>query len=579
MARRGSSAPSVDPTPADVSAEWRELLCLLPGYDPFAQAAGCWFDAEAAQRALDFFPECLRHVEGDLAGQPFRLERWQQSIIANLFGWKRRNDRGQVVRRYREMFLEVPRKNGKTPLCAGIGLYVLFCDPEIGQQDYIAAGTREQAGMLFRQAKGMVEQEDELNDRCHIYGGKAEAGQSRSIVCEEFNSFLRVISADAPGKHGGTSHLVIIDELHVQPNRDLVDTLSTSFASENRKEPLFINVTTAGHDRATVCYEKYKKACKVRDNPGDPAKPGYDPAFLPVIYETKADDDWTSEEVWRKANPNLGVSVSLEYLRRECQTAQETPDYENTFRQLHLNQWTEQACRWLSMAAWDACGRLAVWQEWEREQRARLKGRPCYGGLDLASTSDLSGFGLLFPESDGCYTLLVRYWVPIATVRKRVKADGVRYDTWVRLGAIKATDGDWCDYNVVEEDIKKDAEEYRIAGVNFDPKEASMLAQKLIGDGLDMFPFVQCFTRYNEPVKLFEQLVNEGKILHGNNPVLSWNAGNVALDRNIAGLRLPSKGKSGDGIDGIVAAVMALELHMLKPIKELEWYKPGSLLS
>jgi phage terminase large subunit-like protein len=556
-----------DPAPDAATPEWRDLLCLLPGYDPFAQAAGCWFDVKEAEHALAFFPECLRHIEGAVAGQPFRLERWQQSVIANLFGWKRRNAAGRAVRRYKEVFLEVPRKNGKTPLCAGIALYVLFCDSEFGQQNYIAAGDRKQAGKMFRHCKGMIEQEPEMANRCRPYGGKGESGQSRSIVCDATNSFLLVISADAGGEHGGNSHLVIIDELHVQPNDDLVRVLTTSFASENREQTLFINVTTAGFDRHSICYKKYTEACRIRDNAGDPAAIGWDPAFLPVIYETKPEDDWTLEATWQKANPNLGVSVSLAYLQRECGKAQETPDYENTFRQLHLNQWTEQASRWLSMAAWDRCGPAppVPWADWYAAQRQRLAGRRCYGGLDLASTIDLTAFVLLFPEDDGGYTLLPRFWVPTETVRKRVRADGVRYDTWVRLGLLTATDGDWCDYNVVQADIKREIGLYDCVGVNFDPKECSMLAQKLIADGVAMTPFPQSFTRYNEPVKLFEQLVNEGKIFHGGNPVLQWMAASVALERNIAGLRLPSKGKSGEKIDGIVAAVMAIELAMLHP--------------
>jgi phage terminase large subunit-like protein len=549
--------------PIKVSATWRDLLGSLPGYDPFAQAEGCWFDAEAAQLAIDFIEQCIRHVEGDLAGKPFLLEPWQKAIVANLFGWVRKDELGRTVRRYREVFIMVARKNGKTPLIAAIALCVLFCSGEIGQQGYIAAGDREQAGMLFRQAKGMVEQEPELASRCHIFGGRAEAGQSRSIVRESENSFLRVISADAKTKHGGNTSVAIVDETHVQPNRDLIDVLETSMASANRKNPLFINITTAGHDRQSICYEKYTKACRVRDNGGDKEKPGYDPTFLPVIYETKAEEDWRDEKVWARANPNLGVSVSLDYLRSKCQQAQEFPDFENTFRQLHLNQWTEQATRWLSMAAWDACGAVPVDAE-------ALRGRPCWGGLDLASTRDLTAFVLVFPEDDGGYTLLPRFWVPEDTVRQRVKADGVRYDTWVRLGLLAQTPGDWCDYGVVERDILQWCERYDVQEIAFDPKEASMLAQRLMDAGLTLVKFVQSFSNYNEPVKLFEQLVGEGKLYHGNHAVLNWNAANVALDRNIAGLRLPSKVKSGDKIDGIVAALMALARVMIRA-------EPGSV--
>jgi phage terminase large subunit-like protein len=555
-------------TPDKIPAKWRKLLLLIPGYDPFAMTTGCRVDPDAAQLAIDFFPECLRHIEGDLARQPFVLEDWEKAILANLFGWKRLDAKGRIVRRYREAFLMVARKNGKTPFTAGIAIFVTFCEDELGQQNYIAAGEREQAGKLFRQAKGMVEQEPELMDRCRIYGGKAEAGQSRSIVIEEKKSFLRVISADAAGEHGGNTHLAIIDELHVQPTRELVDVLQTSFASENRKEPLFINITTAGHDRQSVCFEKYSYACKVRDNGGDPDKPGYDPAFLPVIYETPLEDDWTKEESWRKANPNLGVSVSLDYLRAECKRAQEIPDYENTFRQLHLDQWTQQAIRWLPFFKWLECGKTPV------DPKA-LEGRECYAALDLASTKDTVALVLLFPD-DGGYSLLPFFWVPEAEITRRSLAKTAPYATWVRHGFLKATGGDWCDYTIVEKDILDLHAKYPIRELAYDPKEASMLAQKLIEAGLKLFAFEQSFKNYNEPVKLFEQLVGQGKLRHGNHPVMNWMAENVALDRNVAGLRIPSKGKSGDKIDGIAAGVMALGRAMLNPASD-DWYTPGCL--
>jgi phage terminase large subunit-like protein len=553
VARQDSSKTS------DVPKKWRELLGLLPGYDPFAQAKDCWFEPEKAQKVIDFFAECLKHVEGDMAGKPFVLERWQQAIVANLFGWQRLDSAGRQVRRYREAFIMVPRKNGKTPLVAGIALFVLFCDPEIGQQDYIAAAEREQAGMLFRQAKGMVEQEPEMNARVRIYGGKAEAGQSRSIVREETNSFMRVVSADARTKHGGTSHLVVVDETHVQPNRDLIDVLTTSFASENRKQPLFINLTTAGHDRQSICYEKYQEARRVRDNGGDELRPGHDPTFLPVIYETLPDADWTSEETWRQANPNLGVSVSLDYLRRECKKAQEIPDYENTFRQLHLDQWTEQATRWLSMTKWDACGKVPVCEQ-------ELEGRSCFGAFDLASTQDLTAAVLVFSDADGSITLLPRFWVPEDMVRRRDLAKESYYRAWERAGLITVTPGDWCDYTIVKRDILDWNRRFFVRKWVFDPREASMLAQQLLDEGATVEPFTQSFANYNEAVKHFEQLVGEVKVRHGNHPVLNWNAQNVMLAHNAAGLRMPSKGSSAAGkIDGIVAALMAHGAEMTDP--------------
>jgi phage terminase large subunit-like protein len=336
--------------------KWEKLLRLVPGYDAIATCEDAWFDPEIAERMLDFFPECLHHIEGELYGEPFKLEAWQQAVVANIFGWQRLDTRGRQVRRYREVLLYVARKNGKSPLCAGICLLVLFADRERGQQNYIAAGEREQAGNLFRYAKGMVDLDEDLSARCRIYGGNAAAGQAKSIVIEDEFSFLRVISADSETKHGGTTHLAIIDELHVQASRNLVDVLRTSTASANRPEPLTIYITTADFDRVSICNEVYDEATKVRDGRIKRA------SFLPVIYEApKLRDgqelDYTlpqvyqDRKIWALANPNLGVSVSLDYLQIESERAKETPAYLPTFLRLHLNVRTRQASLWLDMTA------------------------------------------------------------------------------------------------------------------------------------------------------------------------------------------------------------------------------------
>jgi phage terminase large subunit-like protein len=242
------------------------------------------------------------------------------------------------------VFLYVPRKNGKTPLSAGICNYVLFCDGEPGAQIYSAAAEKEQAALLYRHAVGMITQEPELDSRARIYKGHKSV-----VLKDDPGSVFKVLSADADTKHGGNSHLVLIDELHAQPNRELVDVLQTSMASANRPQPLLVHITTADFDRESICNEKHDYACKVRDGIIE------DESFLPIIYEVTKDDDWKDERVWHKANPNLGVSVSLDYLRRECKRAQDTPTYENTFKRLHLNLKTQNDVRWLQLDRWDAC--------------------------------------------------------------------------------------------------------------------------------------------------------------------------------------------------------------------------------
>jgi phage terminase large subunit-like protein len=368
----------------------------------------------------------LRHIEGAMYGEPFELEPWQEAVVGNLFGWKRRDAKGREIRRYRKLFLFVPRKNGKTPLAAGIGLYVLFCDPERGQQGYVAAADREQAGMLFRHAKGMVEFEPELDHRAVIYGGTAPAGQSKSIVRSFDGSFLRVISADADSKHGGNLSIGIVDELHAQPNRKLVDVLVTSMASANRPQPLLIYITTADYDRPSICNEEYDYAAKVRDGIVE------DVSYLPVIYEATKNDDWTSEEAWQTSNPNLGVSVSGDYLRAECRRAQENPAFENEFKRLHLNIRTEQSVRLIQLAQWDACDGPV--------ELDRLAGQPAFAAMDLSTVDDLSALCLVWRDLDE-YLAKLWLWLPRATAERRQRQDRVEYLTWAQQGLIEVNEG------------------------------------------------------------------------------------------------------------------------------------------
>lgn len=553
-----------------ISAKWQKLLRLIPGYDPFRDSAGCWFDESEASRAVDFFPELLRHVEGAMSGKPFHLEDWQKSIIGNIFGWKTTDELGREVRRFREVFLYVARKNGKTPLVAGIAAFVFFCDDEAGQQNYVAAGEREQAGMLFRQIRGMVDQEPLLSERCQVYGGNASAGQSKSLVREADGSFLRVISADASGKHGGNTHLAIIDELHVQPNRELVDVLQTSMASANRRQPLMISITTADYARPSICNQKYDHACKVRDGIFK------DPAFLPVVYECLPQDDWTDEKVWWKANPNLGTSVSLKYLKRECERARQQPEYENTFKRLHLNIRTEQANRIISMEAWNACE--------AKFEIATFGRRPVFAGLDIGATSDFTAFVLMFPEDDGqmvmvpvrmdepdgekqpvlrrSYWMKPYFWLPSIPVRRDQRMQD-QIDTWARLGFIRRTFGNVVDYDQVLEDIKEILKPFSLGGIavdrGFQGSAMCTNLMKIYGDKVKEMP--QGILSMNMPFREFRELITTRRLKHDGHPVMKWMASNTAAEER-GGLCKPSKEHSTEKIDGITAATMALGIAL-----------------
>ncbi len=547
------SVSSTRPVPSSSSPEreavgWRDLLALIPGYDSFATAApGEWFDEATADRAVAFFPECLVHVEGKVAGQPFVLEPWQRAIVGAMFGWKRPDG----TRRYREALIYVPRKNGKTPMVAGIATYVLFCDAEAGQQDVLAAGDREQASLLFRQMNGMIQHEPELASRCTVFG--AAGGSVQKAITRPDGSSCKVISADAGTKHGGNLHLGVIDELHVQPNRDLVDVIQTSMASANRRQPLLIHITTADFDRESICNEKHDYASKVRDGIIS------DPAFLPVIYEAAPEDDWKDERVWAAANPNLGVSVSLDYLRRECKRAIDTPGYENTFKRLHLNVRTQQDVRWLSSEAWAACigapGPLSL-----AALEERLAGRECFGALDLSSKTDLSCWAMLFPPmtDDPLWWFLPRFFMPGDNMHERENRDRVPFSVWVRAGFVTTTPGNVIDYEFIKARALDDARRFVVREIAYDSWNATQIALQLQDQGATMIEFGQGYRSMSEPSKELEKLVLAETLAHGGNPVMRWMAANVAIEQDPAGNIKPSKKKSTERIDGIVTLVMAL---------------------
>jgi len=518
-----------------VSSRLDEIAGLIPGYDPAERAGDCTFDEAAADRVLGFFGEILHHVKGKAAGNTFALEPWERAIVANLYGWKRPDG----TRRYREAFIYVPRKNGKTTLVAGLALYMLTADGEPGSEVYSAAADRDQASIVFDVAKGMVLSEPELRSRCRVYPS------FKSIQVDDSMSFYRAVSAESGTKHGLNPHLIIVDELHAQKRRDLVDTLMTSLGA--RDQPLAIFITTADFDRESICNEKHDYAKKVRDGIID------DQSFLPVLYEADKDDDWQDEAVWRRVNPNLGVSISVDYLQRECARAIEQPTYENTFKRLHLNIQTEQDVRWLILDRWDKCGGPL--------DRDQYKGRQCIGGLDIGSTSDLTALCLLFdaPEDRAGYDLLWWFWTPRAGAEQRERRDRVPYLTWARQGWLELTDGDETDYEHIRRRVNEIADDYPIGELAADRLfQGAQLVQSLAGDGFNVVPFGQGYMSMAAPTVEFEKLVNRAELRHGDNPVMRWMASNVSVEMDAAGNIKPSKRKSTEKIDGVVAAIMAI---------------------
>jgi len=531
-------------TPAERS-EWERITRIVPGYDPWQCSNEYWFDYDRAAFVCAFFPGVLTHTKGEWSGRPLVLEDWQKSILANLFGWMRKDG----TRRYRQSFIYVPRKNAKTTLAAGIALFLLFLDGEGGAEIYTAAANKDQAKISFDAAKGMVLASDSLSRRAKVFG--------QSITYDERMGTLIALTGKASTKHGLNPHASIIDELHTQKDRELVDTLTTAVGA--RRQPLTIYLTTADFGRPSICNETHDYACKVRDGVID------DPTFLPIIYEATRDDDWTDEKVWFKANPNLGVSLSLEFMREQCRRAKENQSYENTFKRLHLNIITEQANRWLSLTRWDdSSGELT-----QEQLTEALAGEECFAGLDLSTTTDLTALALIFPPTEsrrwtGC---LLKFWAPKEKAREREKKDrGAPYLAWSAQGHLTLTPGDVVDYDVIRADIGALSEVYNIKEIGLDRWAATHLANQLQADGFEMVGFGMGFASLSAPTKELEKLVLEGLFWHASNPVLRFCAANVSTEQDAAGNLKPSKKHSVDRIDGIIACIIGIGRTMARSL-------------
>lgn len=513
-----------------------------------------WYDDKAADKVVRFFHRHVRHVDGkDFAGQPFKPQPWQEKILRDVFGWKRQDG----TRRFRTVYLEVARKNGKTTWAAGIALYLLLCDAEAGAQVYSAAGDQKQARICFEAAKRMVAADRKLKEQAQCW--------KHRITGEALGGFYEAISSEAYSKHGFNASGIIFDELHVQPDRELWDVLTTSTGA--RSQPLTIAITTAGHDRSTICWELHNRALRAMENPDD------DPTFYGAVFGAAPDDDWTSEETWRKANPNLGVSISLDYLREACAAAQKNPEAENTFRNLHLSQWTEQAVRWLPMHAWDACR-----EEYTEDD---LLHQECYGGLDLASTRDTNSFVLVFPQSDETFRVLCWYWAPEESVTLRAEQDRREVLNWGRKGLIRLTEGNVAHFGQIAQDIVELCGKYNVRRIAFDGAgPAAALVQQLESLGIDndrLVRFPQTIMQFSGPSKHLETLVCSGRMHHNGDPVLRWMVGNVSIKRDANDNIRPDKDKSSDKIDGVVAMLQGLALAMTECVGASVYEHEGSL--
>ena len=492
-----------------------------------------WFDEAAAQRAVDFIEKFCTHVKGELGGKAFLLEDWQKDdIIKPLFGWKRQDG----TRKYRTCYVEIPRKNGKSNLSAAIALYMLFADGEPGAEVISAAGDRGQANIVFNIAQEMVANNAHLRGRAKVTRNQIDYMLK--------SSWYKSISAEAYTKHGLNCHAVIFDELHTQPNRDLWDVLTTSTGA--RRQPLVIALTTAGHDRSSICYEVHEYATAVNDGRIN------DPTFLPVLYCAHADDDWTIEETWKKANPGYGTICRKEYFEQAVQNAKANPSMVNSFLRLHLNIWTSAETAWIPDD---------IWMKGSAEiPYHKLQNLPCYGGLDLASTQDLTAFALLFRDDDcDCFYLLVHQFVNSEKAHTKKLSAGIDYLAFQREGDITITPGNVTDYRIVKKYIVEQCAKYDVRSIGYDPRFSTYIVSELEADNITMQPMAQNITTMNGPTKEFEMHVMRGNIIHGGNRCLRWQIGSsVIYTDNNENKRVIKERQENKKVDGVIASIIAM---------------------
>jgi phage terminase large subunit-like protein len=495
-----------------------------------------YFDEDEAGHAIGFY-NFLKHSKGEWAGKKFHLELWQKFIVGSIFGWKRKADH---QRRFRTAYNEIPRKNGKSTLSSGVGLYLLVADAEPGAEIYSAATKRDQAKITFDEAANMVKASPDLFKRIRVY-------KNNLHVITTSSKFLP-LGADADSLDGLNVHGAIVDEFHAHKNQELWDVLET--ATGARRQSLMFAITTAGFNQSGPCYALREYAVKVLK--GTNAKK--DETFFAFIATIDEGDDWKDPKVWVKANPNYGVSVKHDDLQRLAEKAIEMPTAQNNFLTKRLNVWTKSVTAWMPLHKWDASGGLIVPEN--------LKNRRLFGGLDLSSKTDITAFVLLSEPEDpetGVYDILPFFWVPEENMREREDRDNVPYSAWVRQGLVFTTPGNVIDYAYIRQKINQLRDDkYIFQEIAFDPWNSLQLSLELDGDGFDMVEVRQGFKSMSEPTKQLETLVLQKRLNHGDNPVLRWMIENVAVRTDPNLNIMPDKKNSTGRIDGIVALIMGL---------------------
>lgn len=494
----------------------------------YAADRGLYFDEKSALRAIRFI-EKLKHTKGEWAGQSFTLEPWQQFIVWNIFGWKRADG----TRRYRNAYTEVSRKNGKTALSSGIGSYMLFADGEARAEVYSAATTRKQAEICFDEAVAAV-RATTLRSRIKIF--------RNAMVHEVTGSKFAPLSSDYDTLDGLNPSCAIIDEFHAHKDSGIYDVIISGMGA--RLQPLVFIITTAGFNKNGPCYDHRRTCIGILRGILE------DDSIFAFICTQDSEDEWTNPSMWVKSNPNLGVSLRLEYLEDRVLAAQNKPSEIVNVKTKNLNMWTDASDVWVVDDKFVACHDPDF-------DVSTLEGRECFGGLDLSNSCDITAFALIF-EIDGRFVLLLHCWIPYDTMMERFRKENISYPDWVDKGYVIATDGNVIDRDFVHAEILRLANVYRIISIAYDRWGITDTAKFLTDNGITISNFGQGYASLSPPTKKFEELILQGNMEHLGNPVLRWMMSNVELRRDPAGNIKVDKGKSRQKIDGVMAAIMAL---------------------
>lgn len=508
--------------------------------DELAISQGYVFDEKRADRACKFFSKFLLHSKGSFAGKPFDLLPWQRDdVIRPLFGWVHK-DTG--LRRYRRAYIEIPKKNGKSTLCSGIALYLAVADNEAGSEVYLVAASRDQASIVFNESMNMINA-GPLKPFAKPYPSK------KYVLFPKYqNSLVSVLSTDADTAQGYNIHGLIFDEYHVQKTADFEEALMYGGAA--RSQPLQVKITTAGDDRNSPCYIERCYAESVAKGITQ------DLRYLPVIYCADDDDDWTKPETWFKANPSLGVTISLDSFEQDCKDAQNNPAKESAFRRYRLNQWVAGDRKWLNEASIAACNATKV---------DVPDGATCYIALDLATAQDTNVMVLYFPDYK---VFKMRAWACSECLVIRDKQQKPKYDKFIKRKELTITEGKVPRYDLIRDAVIDAHKRYHVRKTAVDPYNATALANMLEDEGIAIDYYRPTIGNISGPAKEFQKMIEAGEISFDCNALFEWMAGNIVVYEDNYGNIRPVKKRSIDKIDGPVAAIMTIGLHMADGLKK-----------